>query len=178
MADIGTILSNSNNPAYNFTGGNNSAAPSINNPKDWLSNVFTGNTDFARQAYLTQAQINANNAMQNRDFSFYSSEWAKDRDFKKEQTSTEYLRAADQLRQLGINPAILAYGNAGAASSAPGSSGSGGSHHASGSSWSGDSSQSFGSVLKLISSLANVAAVAFTKKPVVVSQKPVFVRRR
>lgn len=161
-----------------FDSGNNASVPSINNPGDWINNAFTGNIDFARQAYLTQAQINANNAMQTRDITAAAAENAKDREFKREQTSTEYLRAADQLRQLGINPAVLAYGNAGSASSAPGSSASGGSHHAAGSSWSGGSSESFGSVLKLISSLANVAAVAFTKKPVMVSQKPVFVRRR
>lgn len=146
-----------------FDSGNNTSVPSVNNPGDWINNAFTGNIDFARQAYLTQAQINANNAMQSRDFAFASAENQKDRDFKKEQTSSEYLRAADQLRQLGINPAILAYGNAGVASSAPGSSGSGGSHHVSGGSWSRNTSESFGSILKFISSLANVAAYAFAK---------------
>ena len=163
MADVGAILSGANNPAGLFTGGNNSAAPSINNPKDWFNNAFTGNIDFARQKYLMDYQLNANNAMQSRDLAAAASENAKDREFKREQTSTEYLRAADQLRQLGINPAILAYGNASAASSAPGSASSGGSHRVSGSSWSRNSSESFGSILKLISSLANVAAFAFAK---------------
>lgn len=145
------------------SGSNNASAPVVSNAGDWFNNAFTGNIDFARQKYLMDYQNSMNTAMQNRDFAFYSAMHDKDLAFKKEQTSTEYLRAADQLRQLGINPAILAYGNASAASSAPGSSVSGGSHHGSGGSWSRNTSESFGSILKFISSLANVAAYAFAK---------------
>lgn len=143
------------------SGGNNSAAPGISSPGDWFNNAFTGNIDFARQKYLMDYQLGANTAMQNRDFAFYSAEAKKNRDFQDEQSRTQYLRAADQLRQLGLNPAVLAYGNASVASSASGSSSSGGSHHFSGGSWQRMDGRAMEGVLRLVSSLANVAALAF-----------------
>lgn len=143
-----------------------------------LGNMFTGNLDFQRQSYLFDKQVAANNAAAaaDRQFTaeqnalnraFNASEAQKVRDFQNEQSRTQYLRAAEQLMQLGINPAVLAFGgSAGSASAMSGeaasaSGGSGGSHHVSGSSWSRSSANGFSDLLRLTGSLANSAAVVF-----------------
>lgn len=143
-----------------------------------LGNTFTGNLDFQRQNYMFDRQVAANNAMaaSDRNFTaeqnalnraFNASEAQKLRDFQNEQSRTQYLRAAEQLKQLGINPAVLAFGgSAGSAAAMSGeaasaSGGSGGSHHVSGSSWSRSSANGFSDLLRLTGSLANSAAVVF-----------------
>lgn len=158
----------------------NNAAPGINSFGDWINNAFTGNIDFKRQQYLYRQQVAANNATAaaDRQFAadqnaltraFNAAEAQKDRDFQQRQSETQYLRAAAQLKQLGINPAVLAFGgSAGTASAASGaaasaSSSGGGSHHVSGASWnrSGNSLSAIGDIMKIASSLVNVAAMAF-----------------
>lgn len=143
-----------------------------------LGNMFTGNLDFQRQQYLFDKQIAANNATAaaDRQFTaeqnalnraFNASEAQKARDFQNEQSRSQYLRAAEQLKQLGINPAVLAFGgSAGSAAAMSGeassaSGGSGGSHHVSGSSWSRSSANGFSDLLRLTGSLANSAAIVF-----------------
>ena len=126
---------------------------------DAIGNAVTGNLDFNRQKYFFDRQIEANNAAAALDRAFNAEEAQKNRDFQLEQSKTQYLRAAEQFRKLGINPAVLAFGgSAGAASMSSGSSASSGSHGVSGASWSRSHSQSLGFVLRLVSSLANVAA--------------------
>lgn len=144
---------------------------------DAIGNAFTGNLDFQRQEYLFDKQVAANNAQAaaDREFTarqneltraFNAAEAEKARAFSKEQSETQYLRAADQLKKLGINPAVLAFGgSAGTAqalsgSSASASSGSSGSHHVSGSSWQGTKQNAIGGVLRLASTLLNVASFA------------------
>lgn len=83
-----------------------------------LGNVFTGNLDYNRQVDLLNRQIFANNAAADADRAFNAREAQKARDWQEQQNKTQYLRAADQFRQLGINPAVLAFGgSAGAAAS-------------------------------------------------------------
>ena len=83
-----------------------------------IGNMFTGNLDFQRQDYFFNKQIAANNAqaVADRQFTarqneltraFNAAEAEKARAFQEEQSKTQYLRAADQLKQLGINPAVL-----------------------------------------------------------------------
>lgn len=158
----------------------NNAAPGINSFGDWINNAFTGNIDFKRQQYLYRQQVVANNATAaaDRQFAAYqnaltrafnAAEARKDRDFQQKQSETQYLRAASQLKQLGINPAVLAFGgSAGSAAAASGaaasaSSSGGGSHHVSGASWnrSDKSLSAIGDIMKMASSLINVAALAF-----------------
>lgn len=143
-----------------------------------FDNMFTGNLDFQRQNYLLNKQIMANNAFaaEDRRFTaqqnelnraFNASEAEKLRNFQSEQSRTQYLRAAAQLQQLGINPAVLAFGgSAGSAAAMSGeaasySSGSGGSHHVSGSSWSRSAANGFSDLLRLTGSMANSAALVF-----------------
>lgn len=143
-----------------------------------LGNMFTGNLDFQRQNYLFDRQVAANNAAAAADRAFASgqneltrsfnaAEAQKARDFQDRQSRTQYLRAAEQLRQLGINPAVLAFGgSAGAAASMSGtaaSSGlaSSGSHHVSGSSWSRSAANGFSDLLRLTGTMANSAAIVF-----------------
>lgn len=143
-----------------------------------LGNMFTGNLDFQRQNYLFDRQVAANNAAAAADRAFASqqneltrafnaSEAQKARDFQDRQSRTQYLRAADQLRQLGINPAVLAFGgSAGSAAAMSGeaataSHGSGGSHHVSGSSWSRSAANGFSDLLRLTGTMANSAALVF-----------------
>lgn len=145
---------------------------------DAIGNAFTGNLDFQRQEYLFDKQIAANNALaaQDRLFTarqneltraFNAAEAEKARAFQQEQSKTQYLRAADQLRQLGINPAVLAFGgSAGSAASMSGTSASasgssGGSHHVSGSSWSRSAANGFSDLLRLTGSMASSAAIVF-----------------
>lgn len=145
---------------------------------DAIGNAFTGNLDFHRQEYLFNRQVAANNAAARDDRAFTAqqnelnrafnaAEAEKARAFSKEQSETQYLRAADQLKKLGINPAVLAFGgSAGSAqalggSSASAPSGSAGSHHVSGSSWQGTKQNAIGDVLRLASTLLNVASFAF-----------------
>lgn len=158
----------------------NSAAPAINSFGDWINNAFTGNIDFKRQKYLYDKQVAANNATAAADRNFAASQNAltrafnaaeaqKDRDFQQKQSETQYLRAASQLKQLGINPAVLAFGgSAGSAAAASGaaasaSSSGGGSHHVSGASWNrpGNSLSAIADIMRIASSLVNVASVAF-----------------
>lgn len=139
-------------------------------------NWFTGNLDFQRQEYLFDKQIAANNAqaVSDRLFTarqneltraFNAAEAEKARAFQQEQSKTQYLRAADQLKQLGINPAVLAFGgSAGSAASMSGTSASasgssGGSHHVSGSSWSRSAVNGFSDLLRLTASMANSASI-------------------
>lgn len=143
-----------------------------------LGNMFTGNLDFQRQQYFFNQQIDANNAMASADRrftaeqnalnrAFNAEQMAKQMKFQDEQSRTQYLRAAEQLKQLGINPAVLAFGgSAGSAAAMSGeaasySSGSGGSHHVSGSSWSRSAANGFSDLLRLTGSLANSASVVF-----------------
>lgn len=143
-----------------------------------LGNMFTGNLDFQRQNYLFDRQVAANNAAAAADRAFASqqnelnrafnaSEAQKARDFQERQSRTQYLRAADQLRQLGINPAVLAFGgSAGSAAAMSGeaataSHGSGGSHHVTGSSWSRSAANGFSDLLRLTGTMANSAALVF-----------------
>lgn len=143
-----------------------------------LGNVFTGNLDFQRQNYMFDRQVAANNAAAAADRGFTAEQNALNRAFNAEQVDkqikfqdvqsrSQYLRAAEQLKQLGINPAVLAFGgSAGSAmamsgQSASSSGGSGGSHHVSGSSWSRSSANGFSDLLRLTGSLANSAAFVF-----------------
>ncbi len=143
-----------------------------------LGNMFTGNLDFQRQEYLFDKQIAANNAQaaadrlftdQQNSFTraFNAAEAEKARAFQLAQSKTQYLRAADQLKQLGINPAVLAFGgSAGSAASMSGTSASssgysGGSHHVSGASWSRSAANGFSDLLRLTGSMANSAAIVF-----------------
>lgn len=143
-----------------------------------LGNMFTGNLDFQRQNYLFNRQVAANNAAAAADRvfaaeqnaltrAFNASEAQKLRDFQREQGNTQYLRAAAQLRQLGINPAVLAFGgSAGSAAAMSGeaasaSHSSGGSHHVSGASWSRSAANGFSDLLRLTGSMANSAALVF-----------------
>lgn len=145
---------------------------------DAIGNAFTGNLDFQRQEYLFDKQIAANNAQAAADRlftarqneltrAFNAAEAEKARAFEHEQSKTQYLRAADQLKQLGINPAVLAFGgSAGSAASMSGTSASasgssGGSHHVSGSSWSRSAANGFSDLLRLTGSMANSAAIVF-----------------
>lgn len=158
----------------------NTSAPGINSFGDWINNAFTGNIDFKRQKYFYDQQVAANNATAAADREFAASQNAltrafnaaeaeKDRQFQQKQSETQYLRAAAQLKQLGINPAVLAFGgSAGSAASASGaaasaSSSGGGSHHVSGVSWnrSDKSFSAIADIMKMASSLINVAALAF-----------------
>lgn len=143
-----------------------------------FGNMFTGNLDFQRQDYLFDKQVAANNAQAaaDRQFTarqneltraFNAAEAEKARAFEQEQSKTQYLRAAEQLKQLGINPAVLAFG--GSAGSAAAMSGtvasasgySGGSHRVSGSSWSRSAANGFSDLLRLTGTLANSAAIVF-----------------
>lgn len=143
-----------------------------------FGNMFTGNLDFKRQSYLFDKQVAANNAAAAADRAFTAqqnelnrafnaSEAQKLRDFQSEQSRTQYLRAAEQLKQLGINPAVLAFGgSAGTAASMSGSaassgSASSGSHHVSGSSWSRSAANGFSDLLRLTGTMANSAAIVF-----------------
>lgn len=143
-----------------------------------LGNMFTGNLDFQRQNYLFDRQVAANNAAAAADRAFASqqnvltrafnaAEAQKARDFQDRQSRTQYLRAADQLRQLGINPAVLAFGgSAGSSASMSGTaassgSASSGSHHVSGSSWSRSAANGFSDLLRLTGTMANSAALVF-----------------
>lgn len=143
-----------------------------------FDNMFTGNLDFQRQQYLFNKQIAANNAAAAADRKFtaeqnalnraFNAEQAeKLRNFQDEQSRTQYLRAAEQLKKLGINPAVLAFGgSAGSAAAMSGeaasaSGGSGGSHHVSGSSWSRSTANGFSDLLRLTGSLANSASIVF-----------------
>lgn len=145
---------------------------------DAIGNAFTGNLDFQRQEYFFNKQIAANNALaaQDRQFTarqnelsraFNAAEAEKARAFQEEQSKTQYLRAADQLKQLGINPAVLAFGgSAGSAASMSGTSASasgssGGSHHVSGASWSRSAANGFSDLLRLTGTMANSAAIVF-----------------
>lgn len=145
---------------------------------DAIGNAFTGNLDFQRQEYFFNKQIAANNALAaaDRDFTarqneltraFNAAEAEKARAFQEEQSKTQYLRAADQLKQLGINPAVLAFGgSAGSAASMSGTSASasgssGGSHHVSGASWSRSAANGFSDLLRLTGTMANSAAIVF-----------------
>lgn len=171
-------LSRSSTTSFRFP--DNNAAPGINSFGDWINNAFTGNIDFKRQQYLYRKQVEANNATAAADRrfaadqnaltrAFNAAEAQKDRDFQQKQSETQYLRAAAQLKQLGINPAVLAFGgSAGTASAASGaaasaSSSGGGSHHVSGASWnrSDKSLSAVADIMKMASSLINVAALAF-----------------
>ncbi len=143
-----------------------------------FGNMFTGNLDFQRQGYLFDKQVAANNAAAVADRSFtaeqnaltraFNAEWVqKQMNFQDKQSRTQYLRAAAQLRQLGINPAVLAFGgSAGSAAAMSGeaataSHGSGGSHHVSGSSWSRSAANGFSDLLRLTGTMANSAAIVF-----------------
>ena len=143
-----------------------------------FGNTFTGNLDFQRQQYLFNKQIAANNAAAAADRQFTSEQNALNRAFNAEQTEklmkfqdeqsrTQYLRAAEQLKQLGINPAVLAFGgSAGSAAAMTGhaasaSGGSGGSHHVSGASWSRSAANGFSDLLRLTGTMANSAAIVF-----------------
>lgn len=143
---------------------------------DGVNNAFTGNQDFARQKYFFDQQVAANNATAAADRRFTASQNAatrefnareaqKARDFEAQQSATQYTRAAAQLRQLGINPAVLAFGgSAGSAAAASGSAASvsgssGGSHHVTGASWS-RSTGALSDLLRLSGSFANSAAIA------------------
>ena len=143
-----------------------------------FGNMFTGNLDFQRQNYLFNRQVAANNAAAAADRSFtagqnalnraFNAEWAqKQMDFQDKQSRTQYLRAAEQLKELGINPAVLAFGgSAGSAASMSGSSASSGSassgsHHVSGSSWSRSAANGFSDLLRLTGTMANSAAIVF-----------------
>lgn len=141
-------------------------------------NMFTGNLDFQRQSYLFNRQVAANNAFAAEDRRFTADQndmnrafnaemMQKQMDFQDKQSRTQYLRAAEQLKQLGINPAVLAFGgSAGSAAAMSGeaasySSGSGGSHHVSGSSWSRSAVNGFSDLLRLTGTMANSAAIVF-----------------
>ena len=143
-----------------------------------FGNMFTGNLDFQRQSYLFNKQVAANNAFAAEDRRFTADQNAinrafnaemmqKQMDFQDKQSRTQYLRAAEQLKQLGINPAVLAFGgSAGSAASMSGSSASSGSassgsHHVSGSSWSRSAANGFSDLLRLTGSMANSAAIVF-----------------
>ena len=143
-----------------------------------LDNHFTGNLDFYRQTYLFDKQVAANNAAAASDRKFTAEQNALNRafnaeqvqklmNFQDEQSRTQYLRAAEQLKQLGINPAVLAFGgSAGSAAAMSGhaasaSGGSGGSHHVSGSSWSRSAANGFSDLLRLTGTMANSAAIVF-----------------
>lgn len=140
-----------------------------------FGNMFTGNLDFQRQNYLFDRQVSANNALAAADRRFASeqneltrafnaAEAQKARDFQDKQSRTQYLRAAEQLKQLGINPAVLAFGGSAASmsgSSASSGSVSSGSHHVSGSSWSRSAANGFSDLLRLTGSMANSAAIVF-----------------
>ena len=129
---------------------------------DAIGNAVTGNLDFNRQKYFFDRQIEANNAAAALDRAFNAEEAQKNRDFQREQSNTQYLRAAEQLRKLGINPAVLAFGgSAGAASMSSGSSASSGSHGVSGASWSRGSGLRLNDLFRLSSALLNVASFAF-----------------
>lgn len=143
-----------------------------------LGNMFTGNLDFQRQNYMFDRQLAANNAAAAADRQFTAEQNSLNRAFNAEQTEklikfqdeqsrTQYLRAAEQLKHLGINPAVLAFGgSAGSAASMSGgaassSGGSGGSHHVSGSSWSRSTANGFSDLLRLTGTMANSAAIVF-----------------
>ena len=166
MATAGGVISNAGSALGNADLG------------DAFGNTFTGNLDFQRQEYLFDKQVAANNAAAaaDRQFTaqqnelsraFNAAEAEKARAFQQKQSETQYLRAAEQLKQLGINPAVLAFGgSAGSAAAMSGttasSSGSpGGSHHVSGSSWSRSASNGFSDLLRLTGTMANSAAIVF-----------------
>ena len=174
-----------NNPAVSpgslvGSGGSGGSSDSLSNAGvgDALGNLFSGNLDFQRQSYFFDKQVAANNASAASDRRFTAEQNALNRafnaeqvekqmKFQDEQSRTQYLRAAEQLRRLGINPAVLAFGgSAGSASAMSGESASvsggfGGSHHVSGSSWSRSSANGFSDLLRLTGSLANSASIVF-----------------
>lgn len=75
-----------------------------------IGNSFTGNLDFQRQLALLSKQNYYNVASAQADRAFNAAEAQKAREWQEQQNRTQYLRAAEQFKQLGINPAVLAFG--------------------------------------------------------------------
>lgn len=88
-----------------------------------FTNMFTGNLDFQRQLELLNRQISYNTAAAQADRAFNAAEAQKARDWQDQQNRTQYLRAAEQFKQLGINPAVLAFGGSAGTAAAGATSG-------------------------------------------------------
>ena len=128
---------------------------------DMVNNAFTGSLDYARQKELMDYQYNLNSAAAAADRAFNAAEAQKNRDYQERLSNTQYLRAAEQLKQLGINPAVLA-GSADSSALPAGSSSSSHSNSVSGASWSRSRSNALSSIASLtraVASIINVAAV-------------------
>lgn len=126
-----------------------------------LGNLFTGNLDFQRQDYLFDKQVAANNAAAEADRAFNAAEAQKARDWQDQQSRTQYLRAAEQFKQLGINPAVLAFGGSAGTAAAESSSGTTAHTNASNAgSWQRIGSNGLASIANFLGATASVVNVA------------------
>lgn len=126
-----------------------------------IGNTFTGNLDFARQLDLFQKQNSFNTAAAAADRAFNAAEAQKARDWQDWQNRTQYLRAAEQFKQLGINPAVLAFG--GSAGSAAAGTTSGTTAHTNAStvgSWQRVGSSGLATIANFLGATASVVNVA------------------
>lgn len=102
-----------------------------------VGNSFTGNLDWEREK-----------ASQNQQQAYNSAEAQKNRDFQREMSNSAYQRGAEDLKKAGYNPALVTGGAS--ASSPSGSS-------ASASKMNPKSVDGFGSALKLLQGVTNLA---------------------
>lgn len=96
-SDLNFNNANGKNPSINLDGSHTDSALS-----SWFRNALTGDRDFARQVYLQTHQQQFNSAEAAKAF---------ERQITLAQNST--LWQAEQLRQLGVNPAWAIAGNGG-----------------------------------------------------------------
>lgn len=142
---------------------NSSGADALSNAGlgDGIGNSFTGNLDYQRQLALLERQNSYNVASAQADRAFNAAEAQKARDWQEQQNRTQYLRAAEQFRQLGINPAVLAFG--GSAGSAASGSASGTTAHTNAStagSWQRIGSAGLATIANFLGATASVVNVA------------------